>query len=127
MAESLWINNSESRTARVGIRNLFFHRLNRLHEDRGGQAIVFVALVLFVLICFFALTINVGHRITGKVEMQNAADAAVMSGAIWHARGLNLISVMNVGMTECFALIIMFKAFDTITKVTEISLSLIHI
>ncbi len=117
----LWLNKSKSKTARIGIRNLFFHRLTRLHKNRGGQAIVFVALVLFVLICFFALTINVGHRITGKVEMQNAADAAVMSGAIWHARGLNLISVMNVGMTECFALIIMFKAFDTITKITEIS------
>ena len=122
MAESCWIHrSSKNKITKMGIRNLFFHRLHRVHSDGEGQAIVFVALVLFVLICFFALTINVGHRITGKVEMQNAADAAVMSGAIWHARGLNLISIMNVGMTECLALIIMFKAFDTITKVTEIA------
>ena len=44
--------------------------------------------------------------------MQNAADAAVMAGGIWNARGMNMISILNVGMTECLAFIIFFKAFD---------------
>jgi hypothetical protein len=75
-----------------------------------GQAIVFVVLILFVLICFIGLTINVGHRVSKKIELQNAADAAAMSGAIWIARGLNLISILNVSMTEILAFIIFLEA-----------------
>jgi hypothetical protein len=71
---------------------------------------LFVVLILFVLICFIGLTINVGHRVSKKIELQNAADAAAMSGAIWIARGLNLISILNVSMTEILAFIIFFEA-----------------
>lgn len=90
------------------------------HQDQGGQTIIFVVLVLFTMICFFALVINVGHRVNTKVEMQNASDASVMSGAVWNARGLNMISILNVGMTECLALIILFKAFDSTFKYAQI-------
>ncbi len=83
---------------------------------------IFIAIVLFALVCFFALVVNVGHRVTSKVEMQNAADAAAMSGGIWNARALNTISILNVGMTECLAFIIMFKAFDKTYIATEIAL-----
>lgn len=96
-------------------------RLKRTHQEKNGQALIFVVLVLFSLVCLFALTINVGHRITGKIEMQNAADASAMTAAVWNARGLNMISVLNVSMTECLALIIMFKAFDSTLKYAKIT------
>ena len=99
-----------------------FKKIRTVHKDRDGQAIIVIALVMFTIVCFFALTINVGHRITAKVEMQNAADAAVMSGAIWNARGMNMICILNVGMTECLALIIMFRAFYETCKIVEIAL-----
>ena len=88
------------------------NRLHSTHDDQGGQALIFIAIVMFALVCFFALVVNVGDRVTAKVEMQNAADAAVMAGGIWNARGMNMISILNVGMTECLAFIIMFKAFN---------------
>ncbi|MDA3895041.1 MAG: Tad domain-containing protein [Desulfobacteraceae bacterium] len=72
---------------------------------------IVIALVMFTIVCFIALTVNVGHRITKKVELQNAADAAVMSGAIWNARGMNMISLLNVGMSECLAMVIIFRAY----------------
>ena len=97
----------------------FTETLRRMHEGRDGQALIFVALILFVCICFLAFTINVGHRVSVKIEMQNAADAATMSGALWEARGLNMISILNVGMTECLALIIMYQAFDRTLSFTE--------
>lgn len=98
------------------------NRLRSAHDEEGGQTMIFIAIVLFALVCFFALVVNVGHRVTSKVEMQNAADAAAMSGGIWNARGLNTISVLNVGMTECLAFIIMFKAFDKTYIATKIAL-----
>jgi hypothetical protein len=81
-----------------------------LWRRHDGQALLFVVLVLFTLICFIGLTINVGHRVSSKIELQNAADAAAMSGAIWIARGLNLISILNVSMTEILAFIIFLEA-----------------
>jgi len=91
---------------------LIYNRLQSGHDDQGGQTLVFLAIVMFALVCFFALVVNVGDRVTAKVELQNAADASVMAGGIWNARGMNMISILNVGMTECLAFIIFFKAFD---------------
>ena len=93
-----------------------------LHGDVDGNAMIFIVIVLFTLVCFFVFSIHVGQRFTHKVEMQNAADAAVISGAVWKARGLNLISLLNVSMSECLALIIMFKAFNDTLKVAEAGL-----
>ncbi len=98
------------------------NRLHSTHDDQGGQTLIFIAIVMFALVCFFALVINVGDRVTAKVEMQNAADAAVMAGGIWNARGMNMISILNVGMTECLAFIIFFKAFDKTYIATEIAI-----
>lgn len=98
----------------------------RFHRDDDGNAMIFVVLVLFTLVCFFVFTIHVGQRFTNKVEMQNAADAAAISGAVWKARGFNMISILNVSMSECLALIIMFMAFDSTveyTKTTALPLS----
>ena len=88
-------------------------KLRNIHGQTNGNAMIFVVIVLFTLVCFFVFTIHVGQRVSTKIAMQNAADASVISGAVWQARGLNLISLLNVTMTECLALIIMFKAFDS--------------
>lgn len=104
------------------VMNKIRERLISVHREEGGQTMIFVAIVLFALVCFFALVVNVGHRVTDKVEMQNAADAAAMSGGIWNARALNTISVLNVAMTECLAFIIMFKAFDKTFIATKTAL-----
>ena len=98
-----------------------FQARQRFHDDTNGNAMLFVVLVLFTLVCFFVFTIHVGQRFTNKVEMQNATDAAVLSGAIWKARGFNLVSILNVSMSECLALIIMFKAFDSTLTITKIA------
>lgn len=103
---------------------LIYKRLQSGHEDQGGQTLIFLAIVMFALVCFFALVINVGDRVTAKVEMQNAADAAVMAGGIWNARGMNMISILNVGMTECLAFIIFFKAFNKTYIATEVAIGI---
>jgi hypothetical protein len=77
---------------------IFTKQIQRLGRDEGGQSIVFVALILIVLVCFLAVTINVGSQVSRKIQLQNAADAAVLSGATWEARGLNLIAELNRGI-----------------------------
>lgn len=86
--------------------------VKKFHRNTNGQSMIMVVLMLFTLVCFFALAINVGHRVTQKVEMQNTIDASTYTAAAWNARGLNVISVLNVAMTECLAIAILAQAYD---------------
>ncbi len=96
-------------------------RLRNLHSDQGGQSIIFVALVLFTLVSFMALVINVGHRTEQKVEIQLGTDAAALSGGTWIARGLNTICILNVSMTQTLAWIIFLQAFKRTNTAAQIS------
>lgn len=83
-----------------------------LHEDDGGQISALAVLAAAAFACLLLLVINTGFATSGKIEMQNAADASVLSGATWMARGLNIISVNNVTQVQLLALIIVLRALD---------------
>lgn len=83
-----------------------------LHADDGGQISALAVLSAAAFACLLLLVINTGWATSGKIEMQNAADASVLSGATWMARGLNIISVNNVTQVQLLALIIVLRALD---------------
>ena len=70
-------------------------------HTKNAQALVFTVISILVLICFIAFVINAGEVISWKIKMQNCADASALSGAIWQARGLNIIAVLNDGIIGC--------------------------
>ncbi len=74
-------------------------------NNEHGQAMVFVVIVLITLIIFVASVANVGRELSYKMEMQNTADSASMAGAVWEARGLNLIAGLNQGIVLSVELI----------------------
>lgn len=84
----------------------------RLRRDEGGQAIIFVAVLGLVLVLFAAAVINVGNLATTRIRMQGSADAAAQTTGVWTARGLNLISTMNLGMTNVLALIVILESME---------------
>jgi len=86
--------------------------LKKIHNDNSGQVLIYFLIIFSVLICFLALTVNVGNRIENKISMQNAADAFAIEGAMWFARSLNMISILNVSMAETLANIIFIKAIQ---------------
>lgn len=67
----------------------------RLIGDRGGQSMAFIAIILFTLVCFIAITINVGVFVSYKIHTQGLADSSALSGAVWQSRGLNIIKLLN--------------------------------
>ena len=85
---------------------------NQLWNGNKGNVTIIVVFVLFTLICFLALPINVGFQIAAKEKMQTAADSSAISGGLWIARGMNIISILNVSMTESLASIIFMKAIN---------------
>ena len=55
--------------------------INKLKDQRGGVAIIVAIIVLFIVIAFMALAIDVGRLYATKNELQNVADAAALAGA----------------------------------------------
>ncbi len=98
-------------------------RLRRLHSDEDGQVMWFFAMTALALVVLAALVMNTGRQIARKIEMQNAADSAAVSSAVWIARGMNVISMDNVGMTESLGLIANLRAMHIAWQVNEVILS----
>lgn len=71
-------------------------RMNRsLCRDEAGQALVLGALVLLVLALSVMVTAQLGHGISERIRVQDAADNAAYSAAVVVARSLNFISWVN--------------------------------
>src|SRR5439155_1053941 len=60
-----------------------------------------------------------GDQVTRKMEMQNTADAVAVSSANWVARGMNVVSMNNVAMTQVLAVIVIAKS---LVQTAEIAL-----
>lgn len=69
-------------------------RLSLSRDDRGSIGVMGV-LCMGAFACLLFALINLGVSVTEKVELQNASDASVLSGATQVARGLNLIALNN--------------------------------
>jgi Flp pilus assembly protein TadG len=69
-------------------------RLSAFIMERKGATAVIVALLLLVFLGITALAIDIGHMMMLKGELQNAADAAALTGArgLWPA---NLTSISD--------------------------------
>ena len=83
-----------------------------LHSHEGGQISALGVMAAAAFACLLLLVVNTGHATSGKIEMQNAADATAISGATWIARGLNVISLNNVTQTQVLAVILIVRALD---------------
>ncbi len=71
--------------------------------SRGAiMVITLLALVLLAALVFYIF--NVGHHVAKRVETQNAADNAALSGGRWMARSFNTVASNNVEMARLIAL-----------------------
>lgn len=64
-------------------------------RDERGQIMVLFSLVLFTLLTFAALVINVGQILTRKALAQKLADVGALAGATEQATSLNKIADIN--------------------------------
>jgi hypothetical protein len=93
--------------------------LKRLHRDEEGQVMWFFSMTILALVVLAVAVANTGRQIARKIEMQNSADASAVSSAVWVARGMNVISMDNVGMTESLGLIANLRAMHVAWQVNE--------
>ncbi|MEQ8789196.1 MAG: pilus assembly protein TadG-related protein [Pirellulaceae bacterium] len=86
-------------------------RWSRLHSDEGGK----ITLISTITLLFFLLLVcyvgNVGVAVKEKMELQNAADSAAYSSALWMARGMNAVTVTNHMLGEATAMVVIIDSF----------------
>jgi len=58
-----------------------FSKLMEVLRNRKGIAAVYIALILFALVGFVGLAIDIGYMYVAKGQLQNAADAGALAGA----------------------------------------------
>lgn len=66
------------------------------------MVLALLGLILLASMVFFVF--NAGQHVTYRVEVQNAADNAAISGAGWVARSLNTVAMNNVEMSRLISL-----------------------
>ncbi len=71
---------------------------------RGGQAAVFVAMILFTLVIFLAMATNIGIVVNDKIRMQNTADLATYAAAYSEAQVLNELVYLNGQIADAVAM-----------------------
>lgn len=67
----------------------------RFRRNEDGQILVFTALAGLALVMMVATVFNIGIVVGEKMKVQNAADTAAYSQAVWEARMLNFVAYTN--------------------------------
>lgn len=78
--------------------------IRRIHRDQSGSISVATVFSFIFLTIVLGMLMNVGRHADRKVKIQNAADAATISGATVLARGMNTLAFTNHLLCDVFAL-----------------------
>jgi hypothetical protein len=85
-----------------------------LRRDTRGAAIVIGLFFAVMLSGFLYYVIGIGEAIVYRETMQDAADAGAFSAAVVHARGMNVIVLINLIMAALLAVLIALKLIQTL-------------
>ncbi len=80
--------------------------------ERGAIMVTSIFMVLF-LVAGLYMVIGLGRTLSMKEGMQDAADAAAYSSAIFNARGMNLIVFINLVMAALISVLIAIRVAQT--------------
>ncbi len=86
--------------------------------SRGAVLVVMlISITLLVGLVFFVY--NYGDHVSSRLEMQNTADSAAISGAGWVARSMNVVAMNNIGQSKLLSLVV---TLDALPLGTDMSL-----
>ena len=83
-----------------------------------GQILVITLLAITLLAGLVFFVFNVGDQVNSRIQMQNAADAAAVSGAGWMARAMNVIAMDNVTEARLVSLAIVLDSVPLAAEMT---------
>ncbi len=81
-----------------------------VHREEDGKITLIAMIMMLAMVVLMGLIGNAGHAVNQKIELQNAADAAAFSSALWMARGMNALTATNHLLGEATALCAIHEA-----------------
>jgi hypothetical protein len=82
--------------------------------DQCGAVMVMGVVMAVFLVAVLYHAVGVGEAILQRQRMQDAADAAAFSAAVVHARGMNVIVLINLVMAALLAVVVALKMVETV-------------
>jgi hypothetical protein len=90
-------------------------------DERGAILVIAVFMSVFLVGCLWYL-VGVGDAAIYREKMTDGGDATAFASAVYHARGMNLIAMLNLIMAAALAVLIAFKvAFLLATTIAVIA------
>jgi hypothetical protein len=88
-----------------------------LVEDRRGAIMVVGAFMAFFLTGALFMLMGIGNAVIYRERLQDAADAVAFTSAGIHARGMNLIVLINIIMAALMAVLVALKMLQLINRI----------
>jgi hypothetical protein len=88
-----------------------------LAGDQGGAIVIVGTFMAIFLTAALFFIMGTGEAIVYRERVQDAADAVAFSGAGVHARGMNLIVLINIIMAAILAVLVALKMLQAMTLI----------
>lgn len=88
-----------------------------LRDDQRGGVLVLGVVMGGILCCALWYLISVSKAILAQEELQAAADAMAFQTAVWHARGMNVLSIINMAMAVVLTIIVAIRVVELVLLV----------
>jgi len=88
-------------------------RPSLIDDCRGGMMLLGVFAAVFLCAVVFHIA-GIGEAIAHRERMQDAADAAALASAVVHARGMNVLVLINLTMAALLATLVAVKLTETL-------------
>ncbi|HVY28780.1 MAG TPA: hypothetical protein VHB79_19625 [Polyangiaceae bacterium] len=82
-------------------------------DERGAIMVLALFFAIFGLAILYTL-LGTAQAIFLREKLQDAADSAALSTAIMHARGMNLLVLINIVMAALLAILVILKSVESI-------------
>lgn len=89
------------------------------HDRRGAIMVTAAFMAMFACGALWYL-IGVGDAILYRERVQDAADAVAFAGAVYHARGMNIIVTLNIIMAALLGLVVAAKLLKFLNDTANI-------
>lgn len=85
-----------------------------LVRDEGGAIMVMGVFMAVLLVGMIYYVSGIGETVLYRERMQDASDAGAFGAAVMHARGMNIISLLNMVMAAVLAVLVALKIVEAL-------------
>jgi hypothetical protein len=87
-----------------------------LRCERGAIMVMALFMAIFATGCLYYIA-GIAEAIAQREVMQDAADAAAFSAAVLHARGMNVIALINMTMAALLAVLVALRLIEVVSYI----------